>query len=233
MKESLQNAEYMAGIGELGREVAHEIKNPLNAISMTLQRLNKEIDIKKSDSSKKMLALSFHEIERLNEIVERFLDYSRPLELKIESVPVYKFVDKILMLFKEEFNRKNVNFRLDGSADLLWNFDPEALTQVMINVIKNSVESFRDAQLNSMIEVTFREKNNELQIRTSDNGTGIQDDILQKVWDLYFSTKEFGNGLGLPVSAKIIKEHQGSIEITSKVDKGTEVVIQLPKVELT
>ncbi len=229
--ESLQKAEYMAGIGELGREVAHEIKNPLNAISMILQRIRAEFVSEKDGELKKWLSVSFDEIGRLNGIVERFLDYSRPIALKIKKVNVGDFIGKIADIFHQEYKDTNLQIQVDGNKNLVWYFDIDALTQVLINIIKNSVESFSPEQENRNIRIEFFEKDKEMTIMIVDNGTGISPDQREKVWDLYFSTKESGNGLGLPISRKIIKAHQGEIYIKGSTKNGTEIILRLPKLE--
>lgn len=230
--ESLQKAEYMAGIGELGREVAHEIKNPLNAISMIFQRIRAEFVSNKDGELKKWLSVSFDEIERLNGIVERFLDYSRPITLKISKVNVADFIGKIAEIFQQEYKETDLHIQVDGNKSLVWYFDIDALTQVLINIIKNSVESFSPEQENRNIRIEYFEKDKEMTIKIVDNGTGISPDKSEKVWNLYFSTKEHGNGLGLPISRKIIKAHQGEIYIKSSTKSGTEIIIRMPKSEL-
>ncbi len=230
--ESLQKAEYMAGIGELGREVTHEIKNPLNAISMILQRIRAEFVPEKDSELKKWLSVSFDEIGRLNGIVERFLDYSRPITLKIQEVNIGDFIGKIADIFNQEYKDKNLQIQVNGNKNLVWRFDIDALTQVLINIIKNSVESFSQEQEIKKIQIDFLVKDKLLLIKIVDNGSGISSDQCEKVWDLYFSTKERGNGLGLPISRKIIKSHQGEIFIKSSSKNGTEIIIKLPKSEL-
>jgi len=230
--ESLQKAEYMAGIGELGREVAHEIKNPLNAISMILQRIRAEVVSEKDGELKKWLSVSFNEIERLNGIVERFLDYSRPIALKIKKVNVRDFIGKIADIFQQEYKETNLQIQVDGNKNSVWNFDVDALTQVMINIIKNSVESFSPEQENRNIRIEYFEKDKEMTIKIADNGKGISPNQREKVWDLYFSTKASGNGLGLPISRKIIKAHQGEIYIKGSTKNGTEIILQIPKSEV-
>jgi len=228
---SLQKAEYMAGIGELGREVAHEIKNPLNAISMILQRLRAEFIPDKKEEFAKLLSVSFDEIERLNGIVERFLNYSRPIKLKIEKENISEFVGRIADIFNEEYKEKNICIQVIGNKNLIWYFDKAALTQVMINILKNSVESFLQEQENKQIEVEFYEKDNNMVLMITDNGCGISEDQHEKIWDLYFSTKKHGNGLGLPISKKIIEAHHGEVYIKSSMKRGTEVMIRIPKLE--
>ena len=229
--KSLQKAEYMAGVGELGREVAHEIKNPLNAISMILQRIRAEVVSDKDGELKKWLSVSFDEIERLNGIVERFLDYSRPIALKIMKVNVGDFIGKIADIFQQEYKDTNLQIIVNGNKHLFWYFDIDALTQVLINIIKNSVESFSPEQENRNIRIEYFEKDKEMTIKIVDNGKGISPDKLEKVWDLYFTTKESGNGLGLPISRKIIKAHQGEIYIKGSTKNGTEIMLRLPKSE--
>jgi len=126
---------------------------------------------------------------------------------------------------------KNIHIQIKGNKNLFWYFDIDALTQVLINIIKNSVESFLPEQENMKIQIEFFEKDKEMTIMIVDNGSGISLDKRKKVWDLYFSTKERGNGLGLPISRKIIKAHQGEIYIKRSTQNGTEIIIRLPKSE--
>ncbi len=152
--------------------------------------------------------------------------------MKIKNVNVGDFIGKIADIFQQEYKETNLQIQVDGSKNFVWNFDVDALTQVLINIIKNSVESFSHEQENRNIRIEYFEKDKEMTIKIADNGTGISPDQREKVWDLYFSTKASGNGLGLPISRKIIKAHQGEIYIKSSTKNGTEIILQLPKSEV-
>ena len=230
MAESLQKSRHLASIGELGREVGHEIKNPLNAISMTLQRLREERATLSEEEINTHLKVTFSEIDRLNEIIEKFLSFTRPVTPELKEVSVHSMLEEIKLLFKEECKKKDVEITLRGDSALRWILDRDLIRQVCINLVKNAIEAFDGINESRKIIISFYEKRDSyLHIEIKDNGNGISKDLEDSVWTLYFSTKSDGNGLGLPICKKIIDAHGGSIEIVSQENHGTKITIVLPQ----
>ncbi|HEX37257.1 MAG TPA: GHKL domain-containing protein [Candidatus Cloacimonetes bacterium] len=229
MVETLQQSKHLASIGELGREVSHEIKNPLNAISMTLQRLREERKTLTEEEINKYLSVTFTEIDRLNSIIEKFLSFSRPILPKLKKVNVHTLLEDIVLIFHEESKKKDVEITLRGDRELFWILDRDLIRQVLINLLKNALEAFNGDTDAKKVSLSFHEKRDSiLIIEIKDNGKGISKNIEDSVWALYVSTKAEGNGLGLPISKKIIDAHGGSIEISSNKEQGTIVIILLP-----
>lgn len=234
IKREINLKRHLAEIGRLGGEVAHEIKNPLNAIYMTLQRLKSNYLSQTKETFDKSVTIIYTEIERLNNIIERFLSLSRPSKLSYTSNNVSNFLQEIKDLFAEDCKKNNIQCNLMFKEDVKWNFDREAIRKVIINLIKNSLEAFSKEieQDKKIIEIGFVIENKNLRISIADNGMGMSPKIQEEIWNFYFTTKSEGNGIGLPTVKKIIEEHLGMINIESKLDKGTTVYIYLPKMRI-
>ncbi|MDA3813093.1 MAG: ATP-binding protein [Candidatus Cloacimonetes bacterium] len=226
-RDELNTHRRMVEIARLGGEVAHEIKNPLNSIFMILQRLRIEFEAKERDEEfKSLLKISYSEIERLNRIVEQFLSISRKLEIKRQSADVNRIISSVVDLFNN--NTEGVVIKFEAPKELKFSLDEKLLKQVLINLIKNAMEAFDQTNKQQEIVVTSKKIKHNLMISIWDNGCGITTINLSRIWDLYFTTKQDGNGIGLAVCKKIIEGHGGHISVQSMPRKGTKFRIVLP-----
>ena len=228
-KDELNSSRRMVEIARLGGEVAHEIKNPLNSIYMILQRLQLEFEVKeRGEEFAGLLEISYSEIERLNKIVEQFLSLSRKLEIRRQPADVNRLITTVVDLFGN--NEKGIRINYETQKSMIFPLDEKLLRQVMINLIKNALEAFdRIEDKNEIVITAVRQKHN-LVISIRDNGSGILKEDMNQIWDLYFTTKNSGSGIGLAVSKKIIDAHGGRISLENTDRKGSEFRIELPAI---
>ena len=212
-------------MGELASGVAHEIRNPINAIGMIAQRLNKEFKPASNSSEySDITRLLRNEVDRINKIITQFLSYARPIELKKSPVEIRSFLEDIFMLFEDQAKQKAVKFILRGTSKFNIEIDPDLIKQALLNIIQNSFDAVGKE---GVITIDYFKQNQNAVIQVSDNGIGISQDQQRKIFDLYFTTKKDGNGLGLSISQKIIAQHNGYLTVSSKLNEGTSFKIIL------
>ncbi len=229
MEDRIQRAERISSLGHLAAGVAHEIRNPLNAIGMGLQRLKREF--LPPDESKREEYLSFtelilKEIRRVNGIIEQFLTLSRPFQLNLKESSLQDLLNHLVTLFQEEASSFGIAFEAEISPDLpLLKMDPERLTQALINIMKNGMQAMGQG---GVLRVETKLLRDRVEITISDSGSGIAPEQMEKIFNYYYTTKEKGVGLGLPIAHRIIEAHGGQLKIESRVGTGTKVTVTLP-----
>jgi len=225
MEEQTKRNEKLLAMGELASGVAHEIRNPINSIGMIAQRLNKEFKpSEEQEEYNSITELLKTEVSRINKIITQFLQYAKPIELQKSEVEVDKFFSEIFQLFKDQTEGKSISFKVEGEKDLTANFDPELYKQTTMNIIQNAFDA---VDANGKVHVTYKSENDKLAILVKDDGHGIPPGDQKKIFDLYYTTKKEGNGLGLSISQKIISQHNGLIDIISN-EKETIFKITIP-----
>lgn len=229
MQHRIQLAERLSSLGHLAAGFAHEIRNPLNAISMGIQRLRRDYHPNEEIKNREFLSftdLILNEVRRLNEIVEQFLGLSKPFKLNLRKFSIRELLDNLINLFQEEANSKGIRIEKEFHMNLPHiEIDPERLTQALINIMKNGMEAMDSGGLLRIEAFTLREY---LKIIVTDSGKGISKDQVDKVFNYYYTTKENGVGLGLPIAHRIIEAHGGHLELESKLGLGTKVTISIP-----
>lgn len=227
----LRRAENLASLTNLAAAVAHEIKNPLGAISIHIQLIQKCMDKVEGTGKKNMekyLSVINEEIERLNSIVVDFLYAVRPLDADLKLGNLNSLINEITVLFQPELESENIHLQVKLSKELPEiNFDERLLKIAIINLLKNSKDALKNTgNGNIVIKTSFDSE--AVYIDISDNGAGMEESTLKKIFDPYFTTKPSGSGLGLPLTYKIIKEHSCEIKVNSKVGEGTTFTISFP-----
>lgn len=226
LEEEAKRNEKLSAMGQLASGVAHEIRNPINAIGMIAQRLNKEF--KPADNLEeyiKITELLRSEVNRINKIITQFLNYAKPLDLKLDYVNTKNFFGEIYQLFLPQAKQKNIKFIKQGEDNLTVRFDSDLIKQSLMNIIQNAFDAVGE---NGVVQLKYYKFDNTLTIEISDNGIGIPSEQQKKIFDLYFTTKKDGNGLGLSIAQKIIHQHNGTITFSSKQNQGTTFKLQLP-----
>lgn len=226
LEEEAQRNEKLSAMGELASGVAHEIRNPINAIGMIAQRLNKEfLPSENQEEYKKITELLRNEVNRINKIITQFLNYAKPVELNITNINCAEFFEEIYQLFIPQANQKNIKFIKQGDESIFVKFDADLIKQSLMNIIQNAFDAVNE---NGEVIIKYFKSGNNFLIEISDNGIGIPAEIQKKIFNLYFTTKKEGNGLGLSIAQKIINQHNGTILINSKPGQGTTFKIILP-----
>ncbi len=229
LEEQAKRQEKFSAMGELASGVAHEIRNPINSIGMIAQRLRREFEPKEDvNEYGSIIKVLKDEVDRINKIISQFLNYARPIELQKKKVNVKEFIEAIYLLFSEQAKVKNINFEIMNNEKIEAVFDPELIKQSMINLVQNAFDA-AGAGGNVAIKNSLTDSN--LLLKVADNGAGIPDENKKKIFDLYFTTKKEGNGLGLSISQKIITEHDGYIKTENNFPTGTIFTIILPQNE--
>jgi len=203
--------------------VAHELRNPLSSIKgLTLLLKGKINDDEEAVNTADILV---QEVERLNRSIGELLDYARPHKLKLRQLDIRDVIDKAISLIAVDLESAGVTLVTDYAPGSYVRGDRDKLNQVFLNLLLNSLQAM-DEGGKLMIRTTRRE--NQVICTVEDDGCGLEEDNVARVFDPYFTTKKDGTGLGLAMSAKIIEEHAGSIEFRSTLGSGTTVSVRLP-----
>ena len=229
-EEKLERARELEVIGEIAAQVAHEIKNPLNAISMIIQRIKSEFMIAPQNEAKELLSIVVNEIKRIEHSVNRFIGIAAPLRLKKRCVNLRQLLDEVLDLFAEELKDMSINVTKIYITDASMLLDREKMREVFVNIIKNALEAMSPG---SRLRLALFRKENEVHITVRDYGEGMDEETLEKAGQPFFTTKAKGSGLGLVFVRKTVEAHGGEISIKSKKGNGTLVEVILPYDEYT
>jgi signal transduction histidine kinase len=244
MENQIRLKEELSAMGQLAAGVAHEIKNPLNAISLVIQRLEKEFVWDKPEEQKeydRFTGIVRNEIDRVNRIIGQFLMMSKPLAVKMEDRPIIEILEYCLEVMEEEFRQKRIRVikEWDEKGHII-HCDRFQLTQAFINIFSNALEAMpeggeirlkvKQARILELKEKdsTIRNPQSAIEISVADTGKGISPEGMDKIFAPYYTSKEKGLGLGLAITQKMIQAHDGTIEIQSVENKGTTVIIRLP-----
>jgi len=227
LEEESKRREKLSAMGELASGVAHEIRNPINAIGMIAQRLDKEFKVEnESEEYHSITNLLRNEVTRVNKIISQFLSYAKPLTPQLIKVSSKEFFEDIYRLFTDQAKLKQVNLKKLSDHSFEMKVDPELIKQSLMNLVQNAIDAVEE---NGKVEINYFRKRNDLIIEVTDNGKGILENVRNKIFDLYYTTKPEGTGLGLSIVQKIIAEHNGTIEVFSEANKFTKFKITIPQ----
>ncbi len=224
LQEKLLKTQRLATLGHVVAEITHEIKNPLMLIGGFARRLLKSTA---EENNLNKLDLIVQEVGRLEKLLEELKDIYRPKGQDYEKVDINNLLTEVLSLTIREFKKKGVYIELQADqGEALVLGEKEKLKQVFLNIINNAKEAIED---NGKIMIKVALKAGRVEISFSDNGPGIPQDVQEKIFEPFYTTKKKGTGLGLPVCKKIIEDHDSSIFLkTSPEETGTLVTISMP-----
>ncbi len=228
-REHLEQAEKMALVGKLAAGVAHSIRNPFTSVKMRLFSLNRGLDL--NEDQKEDFEVISEEIGRIDNIVQNFLEFARPPKLRMQSCHVDDVIANVLQLLRHRLHAYNIEVNEANQGDLpLIYADPEQLKEVLINLIINACEAIGD---NGLIDISREQQRDEtfgqvMVIRIQDNGPGVPEELQDKIFQPFFTTKEEGTGLGLSMVSRIVEGHKGVLRFSSKQGSGTTFEIVLP-----
>jgi two-component system sensor histidine kinase HydH len=219
--------ERLSALGNMAATVAHEVRNPLNAISMGLQRL--KVEFQPTDDQEdysRLTELMLGEVHRLNSIVEQFLSLARPLEIKPEALRVQDALDEVATLVEGEAQQSKVQIRVVAPLNLPpLKADREYLRQTLLNLILNGLQAMPEG---GTLTLEAKTSNGNFLISVTDTGTGIAPEHRSRIFEPYFTTKAKGSGLGLAITRRIVESHGGTITVTNEADGGCRFLISLP-----
>lgn len=221
-KEKLK-LEKSSAIAEMAMIVAHEIKNPLNSIRASTSYLKTTFQ---GEVLKEFLTIIDRETERLNELISSFLSYARPVPLKYEKGDINQVIKDVIKLVDTEIKdeKKVLQIYLDESIPQFY-FDHHQIKQAILNLLINANDA---TEQGDTITVKTEREIDKVKIFIKDTGVGIPKEHIDKIFEPFFTTKTTGSGLGLACVERIIKEHKGTIRVSSKENEGTEFIIELP-----
>jgi PAS domain S-box-containing protein len=229
LEKRAADAEALSAMGTLALNLAHEIRNPLNAAVLQLHLLGRDIDKNAPEPTRAAMhrrtEIVGSEIGRLNRLLTEFLELARPRGIAREPVHVGRLVDDVLDLEREAAEGRGITIVREIAADgCVAIGDREKLKQVVINLVVNSIEAMKEGGT-----LTARvESESDVFLEIADTGQGIPPDVLANVFDPFFTTKEAGTGLGLSIVRKIVDQHGGEVKIESS-SQGTRVRVKIPK----
>lgn len=223
LQADLRQKEKLSAMGELAAGVAHEIRNPLNAISMTIQLLEREST--SSQTWSQQLTLVRREVGRIQQIIQDFLTFARPAPLNRQRVDVGEIIDKVVQTYQARAAGRNVTITWQKPNDVTANLDGTKLSTCIANLLDNALDA---TPIGGHIVINLHRRHHTTYISISDDGVGIESAHLPKIFNLYFTTKPNGTGLGLAQVYQIVSEHNGTIEVESRPGSGTTFKLQLP-----
>ena len=249
IESELELSRRMAAIGRLTSGVGHEVKNPINAIVVHLELLKAKLGDAEGPATRHLDVIDV-EIRRLDRVVQTLVDFSRPVELQLHEQDLRLVVGDVLALAADELETRHVTLiRRMPAEPLIANVDADLLKQAALNVIQNGAQAMPNG---GRLEVTLDEERsvgessngltgargggergsaaagNFAVLRIADEGTGIPPEIREKIFDLYFTTKSGGSGIGLAMTYRIMQLHYGSVEVQSREGRGTEFRLRIP-----
>jgi signal transduction histidine kinase len=251
MQSTIAYSRKLVALGRLTAGIAHEVKNPLNAMIIHLELLRTKISrsaVRKAEpvvvgglglaeapaitgaeaDALQHVAVIESEIRRLDEVVQGFLKFTRPEDLRLQPVRVKDLFDEILPLIEPEARKNNVRVQMDVPPDIpSVNGDAAMLRQVFLNLAINGCQAMPNG--GTLRLSSGRASGNRVDVRVQDTGVGIPAEHLSKIFDLYFTTKDHGTGIGLSMVYRIVQLHDGDIEVESTKNRGTTFRVLLPR----
>ena len=231
--KKMYRADRLAILGQLAAGAAHEIRNPLAAIRSTIQYLGK--GMKNDPDSLEMVNELMEEVDRINKIVQGLLSFSKPSELETAKVDIEQLLKQSLVLLNNTIAEEqiDVNFNINTKNTVVI-ADASQLKQVFLNIIINAVEAMKECDKKNLIislesGLPLDYQTRYLKISFADSGKGIPQNNIENIFNPFYTTKQDGTGLGLPISYGIINRHEGEMEAESTLGKGTTIIVKLPQ----
>ena len=228
LEEQVERKQRLTAMGELASGVAHEIRNPLNAIGTIIQQLKK--DFKPSSDTEEyneLTGIVYSEVRRINDTIQDFLRFARPEPIQASEFSITELFDQLSKQYQSLLDEKeiNLNVTINWTGKVFW--DQNQIKQVLINIIQNAIEAIdQNGKIN--IELSSVNKK-DLEIRITDDGPGMDVKIKENIFNLYYTTKAKGTGIGLSLVQRIIYEYGGVINVESELGQGTSFIITLSK----
>jgi PAS domain S-box-containing protein len=228
IENEIELSRRLAAIGRLTQGVAHEVKNPINAIVVHLELLRekiREID----PNTRRHMDIIGSEIHRLDRVVQTLVDFNRPVELRLTSFDLRRLVEEVAMLAGPEAALRGIEVKTRiAPQPLPIKADNDLVKQALLNVVLNGVQAM---ERGGVLSVVVRREDSIALIEVQDQGKGIPPDIQDKIFNLYFTTKKSGSGIGLAMSYRVLQMHSGSLDFTTELGAGTTFRLSLPLAE--
>jgi PAS domain S-box-containing protein len=224
----LSYSQKLAALGKLTSGVAHEIKNPLNAMVIHVALLREKLSRAGPSDAQASLDTLEQEIRRLDRVISGFLKFTRPEDLQLTSVTLPGLLEEVVRLVSVEAEASGIAIEADVSSAVPPVYgDRELLQQVFVNLMRNAIEAMPGG---GRLHLSARPVEESIEIAVADTGVGIDPELLDKIFDLYVTTKSKGSGIGLSVVYRIVQLHGGEITVESRKGEGARFLVRLPQV---
>jgi signal transduction histidine kinase len=228
IEDEIELSRRLAAIGRLTSGVAHEVKNPINAIVVHLEVLRQKLNQVDPDTRRHMDVIG-SEIKRLDRVVQTLVDFTRPVELHLTDLDLRKVVNEVVLLASPEAERHNVHIQRETAPEPLpVRIDADLVKQAVLNIVINGVQAMPEG---GNLYVSMQREGDGARLTVRDEGPGIPADIRDKIYNLYFTTKKEGSGIGLPMAYRVLQLHNGSLEFDSIEGHGATFVLRIPLTE--
>lgn len=228
IEDEIEISRRLSAAGRLTRGVAHEVKNPINAIVLHLQLLQNKLRQVDPDTQRHMNVID-SEIHRLDRVVQTLVDFTRPRDLHLQDFDMRKILEDVSLLAAPDAAQRGVRLIQEFSEDqLAVRVDPDLMKQAILNLVLNGVQAMPQG---GTLTLSARREAEGVLTEVRDQGVGIPQDLQEKVFELYFTTKKGGSGIGLAQTYQIMQWHYGSVDFESKVGTGTTFRLRLPATE--
>jgi PAS domain S-box-containing protein len=228
-QKKLLRAERLAVIGETSARVAHEIRNPLVSIGGFARLIEKKIDDQKK--AKKYAGIIKTQVDNLENILDNILTTANPPKPQKQAVDINRIIQRVADVMKQALKQRNIDFamQLEEFTESVFG-DERLLYQAFLNIFKNAIEALESKPEGGEIRVVTRARDHWIEVKISDNGPGIEQNLISKIFQTFFTTKSRGTGLGLSIVQQIVESHDGEVKVKSKLAKGTNFYVRLPVV---
>lgn len=225
IEEKIEEIDRLSSLGELASGLAHEIRNPLAGIKTSTQVLKGRFE---DENSKKLFNNVISEIDRMNKLISDILNFARPHKPQFKLVEIKNIINETLILMEEHFKKNNITINKNFLEKELWiKIDPEQFKQILINLYMNAINAISNE---GKLEITLSSnENKKIKVSIKDNGKGIAEKNIRKIFEPFYTTASTGTGLGLAVVKRLVLENKGEIRVKSEKGKGTEFIINFPK----
>ena len=222
----LKVSERLAALGRITAGVAHEVKNPLNSMRLWLENLKESLSSDGDSASRQAVQVLDKEIDRLDQVVKRFLDFTRPMDVRLEATQLADLLKEVLEIAKPQLRKSNIQLAQLLPIDVPEVYvDRALLKQAVLNLVLNAAEAMPNG---GQLRLVLSRRGEMAEITVGDTGKGIPPENQQKIFQLFFTTRPGGSGIGLASTFRIVQLHNGSINFTSEVGRGTTFRIELP-----
>ncbi len=224
IESELELSRRMAAIGRLTSGVGHEVKNPINAIVVHLELLRSKMH--DNAGAARHLEVIHSEIHRLDRVVQTLVDFSRPVELQLKDQDLRTIVNSVLMLASAELETRNITVVSEMPPHpVIAKIDADLLKQALLNVVLNGAQAMAGG---GEIAVRLTEDSRSAILEVEDHGEGIPEEIRPRIFDLYFTTKRDGSGIGLAMTYRILQLHHGQLDVESVPGEGSTFTLRVP-----
>lgn len=228
IEDEIELSRRLAAIGRLTSGVAHEVKNPINAIVVHLEVLRQKLNAIDPDTRRHMDVIG-SEIKRLDRVVQTLVDFTRPVELRLVETDLRKTVDEVVTLASPEAAKQNVRIEREAAPEaLVARIDADLVKQAILNIVINGVQAMPGG---GRLQLATIRDGDAAVVIVHDEGPGIPAEIRDKIYNLYFTTKKGGSGIGLAMTYRVVQLHHGSVEFESAEGKGTTFILRFPMPE--